>query len=458
MENNKVRKLILTVFCAALLFSACYADRVGTVLTVGATVGIFTNPICSAWEDEICGGAHIATDEAEMNAIISQRRAEGMTCFVLSDAKEYRLLLSGHGGASGDIMDPANWIEVTGEAGGGLWSAGAGYAVYNTNYISGEVGIGTTEPTASLEVWGQFRFHTDVLPSTGEVLTALDTTGLASWEPAVGAEGPTGPTGPSGGPQGDTGVAGPQGATGPAGGGSTGPINATGVDYTNGGLTYPNVGDALDYLLGQFHHDPSITAFNYTQIIEETGDSTVPDMTLNWSISLGAGPTDTITGVSLSPGGAQGTGTTGSYTTATPGTPYTLTVNFTHYTTPETSGPITPVVTHYLKKYWGCTSMESTDPGFDAEVNTWGTTSGEWGWASGTSPYLVHMYSPVNQYMYYVYPTSMNTVSQILNGASPVNDWTVVTVTHSNYFGDPEQYYVYKNPAKLDGVYTMTFN
>jgi hypothetical protein len=275
-----------------------------------------------------------------------------------------------------------------------------------------------------------------------------------------GATGPTGPQGESGligptGPLGLQGFTGPKGDTGP---GISGPINSTGVDYTNGGTDYPNVGVTLDYLLGQFHHDPSILSFAYTPVIEETGDNTSPDMTLSWSISLGAGPTDTITSVTLSPGGAQGTGTTGSYSTAAPGTPYTLTVDFTHYATPVSSGPITPAVTHYLKKYWGCSAKLPTDPNFDTDVNAWGT-SGQWGWASSNSPNLTYSFSPVNQYLYYVYPASMLPVTTVLSGANPVTNWTYVTQAHINAQGHSDSYYVYTNSILYpSGVYNMTFS
>ncbi len=190
MENNKMRKLILTVFCAALLFSACYADRVGTVLTNGVTVVKFTNPICSAWEDEICGGAHVAADETEMNAILQSRRTEGMTCFVLSDAKLYRLLLSGHGGTSGDIMDPANWIEVTGGGGGGgesLWSTVEGTST-DIYYNSGLVGIGTPTPTAALQVVGNVEIGSQANSATGLFSIALGDSQTVSgnWSTAMG--------------------------------------------------------------------------------------------------------------------------------------------------------------------------------------------------------------------------------------------------------------------------------
>ena len=72
----------------------------------------------------------------------------------------------------------------------------------------GNVGIGTTEPSATLEVAGQIKI-TGGAPGTGKVLTSSDEYGLATWEPA--GAGPTGPTGPTGG----TGAVGPTGPTGP---------------------------------------------------------------------------------------------------------------------------------------------------------------------------------------------------------------------------------------------------
>jgi hypothetical protein len=59
------------------------------------------------------------------------------------------------------------------------------YALSDKNYFSGNVGIGTTEPTATLEVAGQVKIK-DGSQGAGKVLTDSDGSGLASWQTAAG--------------------------------------------------------------------------------------------------------------------------------------------------------------------------------------------------------------------------------------------------------------------------------
>ena len=79
---------------------------------------------------------------------------------------------------------------------------------------NGNVGIGTNNPGAKLEVAGQIKI-TGGTPGADKVLTS-DANGLASWQSTAGLVGPAGPTGPQG-PAGATGATGPQGPQGPAG-------------------------------------------------------------------------------------------------------------------------------------------------------------------------------------------------------------------------------------------------
>lgn len=62
----------------------------------------------------------------------------------------------------------------------------AGYFLGGRNYFEGNVGIGTDEPGAKLEVAGQVKI-TGGSPAVGKVLTS-DADGLASWEPATGGD------------------------------------------------------------------------------------------------------------------------------------------------------------------------------------------------------------------------------------------------------------------------------
>lgn len=86
---------------------------------------------------------------------------------------------------------------------------------------TGDVGIGTINPGAKLEIAGDIKI-VDGTQGAGKVLTS-DATGWASWQTAVGTPGPTGPVGPPG-ATGANGPAGANGATGPAGAtGASGP-------------------------------------------------------------------------------------------------------------------------------------------------------------------------------------------------------------------------------------------
>ena len=90
----------------------------------------------------------------------------------------------------------------------------------------GNVGIGTSTPTAKLHVGGNFRL-VDGTQSAGYVLTS-DANGNASWQAATGG-GATGPTGP-------TGATGSNGVTGPTG--AVGATGATGATGAGGALGY----------------------------------------------------------------------------------------------------------------------------------------------------------------------------------------------------------------------------
>jgi hypothetical protein len=93
-------------------------------------------------------------------------------------------------------------------AGGGLtvWGQGGGQG--------SNVGIGTDDPSAKLEVAGQVKI-TGGAPGAGKVLTS-DAAGLATWEsPGAGSQGPQGKQGATGaqGSDGEQGPAGPSGTS-----------------------------------------------------------------------------------------------------------------------------------------------------------------------------------------------------------------------------------------------------
>ena len=103
---------------------------------------------------------------------------------------------------------------------------------------TGNVGIGTTTPVATLDVAGKTRttnFQMTSSPANGYILQS-DATGNGSWinPSSLGITGPTGPTGANG----TNGAIGATGSTGPSGAdginGATGATGATGTAGTNG--------------------------------------------------------------------------------------------------------------------------------------------------------------------------------------------------------------------------------
>ena len=89
-------------------------------------------------------------------------------------------------------------------ASGGLSNAtaiGAQAIVGESNALvlgnNANVGIGTSTPSAKLDLVGNVRIN-DGTAQPGYVLTASDISGTASWQPAAGGQGSQGPTGPTG--------------------------------------------------------------------------------------------------------------------------------------------------------------------------------------------------------------------------------------------------------------------
>jgi hypothetical protein len=243
---SKIRRSLLTVFIVILFFSDCYADRTGTIVSAPVTVGSSANTFPSAYEDEICGGAKVATNEAERDAITSARRVAGMTCYVIGDLKTYRLI--------GGIAN-GNWVEVTGEStAGATGPTGPQGSIGNTgntgatgpagsNGTNGNTGnTGATGPQGNLGNTG----NTGATGPQGTVGNT-GTTGATGPQGGFGNTGNTGATGPQGnlGNTGNTGVTGPQGTVGNTGNtGATGPQGTPGTNGNTGntGATGPNGG------------------------------------------------------------------------------------------------------------------------------------------------------------------------------------------------------------------------
>lgn len=276
-----------------------------------------------------------------------------------------------------------------------------------------------------------------------------------------GATGPTGPQGESGligptGPLGLQGFTGPKGDTGP---GISGPINSTGVDYTNGGTDYPNVGVTLDYLMNYVNGvvnpyiPPTASLVNNVGGTPQEHGATVP-ITLTWNVTAGtngtvesraiAGPN----GYSYNPPTNSGSYSGGDITDTTNGA-YTLTVNV---TTPEGTRILTPstaAVTFEWKKYYGATSEAAlTD---DAAINA---LPSAWAEARTLAPVTVTVTDPVNgEYFYYIYPSSWGpsdtNVDFYVSGFHDI-DWEMLSASqsHTNLSNGTTNYYVYRSISK----------
>jgi len=66
-------------------------------------------------------------------------------------------------------------------------SSGTGTKIFTVEGNEQQVGIGTTSPSTTLDIDGTIRIRGGS-PAAGEVLTATDATGIATWEPATGAD------------------------------------------------------------------------------------------------------------------------------------------------------------------------------------------------------------------------------------------------------------------------------
>lgn len=135
-------KNLFLVFLLCLLAPNVFADRTGTILGAGATVGDSDNTFASAYCDEIQGCNHWVADITARNAITTARRVAGLEIGTLSDGKKYRL---------GAGLTNSDWSEISATDSVGWTQSGTN--IYTTTSTD-NVGVGTSLPVTKFQVKG----------------------------------------------------------------------------------------------------------------------------------------------------------------------------------------------------------------------------------------------------------------------------------------------------------------
>lgn len=262
-------------------------------------------------------------------------------------------------------------------------------------YLLGSVGIGTTEPTASLEVNGDIKIASGKKYKIGENnLSAADVGALTT-------------------------------------------VDATTVPYN---VTYTTVAVALDQL---FYVNPVISSFTNTVNQVEIG-STVTSTQLDWILNK------TITSQSIDNGIGSLAVDLRTYTHS----PISYTTNRTYKLT-VFDGTNTVEASTYIyfryRRFWGVSSSPSLT---DSEIKDLFASTSELSTTRSKTFYP----SPSWQYIYFAYPVSWGAASFYVNG-QPNTAWIQTTIDHTYGNDTTSYYvYRHPTGNPLTGSYTIVVN
>ena len=251
----------------------------------------------------------------------------------------------------------------------------------------------------------------------------------------TGGGGITGPTGPSG-PSGPAGLVGATGAV------TTGPVYATGVQFTYPGMNYTTVAGALQDLIGSAIGGPGtqpvVTLSNSVGQVEY--GTLITSATLSWSL-----PQGTITAQSLSGVGALAVNLRSYAATSlniTTDTTYTLTYSLTYLGFVGTVSDVASTTIAFgRQRYWGVSASATlTDAGIRGLSSEFSALRTQ-----------TRTFNPSAQYIYFAWPAALGPATFKFNGL--VNSsWLLTARLFINASGGSTQYNIYRSEYQQSGA------
>lgn len=233
-------------------------------------------------------------------------------------------------------------------------------------------------------------------------------------------------------------------------GGGGGGGDAEDITYTRVNVNPPipigvevTVEEALHNLFYVAPTGPSITSFSHGISTQEMG-VTVDNVTLSWVWNVGD---DTLISALITHNGGGGpddvlaTGTPGNEALTLQGITKdntgTKTYKLDIVGALGSDNDTTSSITFLNRRYYGV----DTDPAIDSSAEVRALS----GQAFASSRASTITYSPVNEYLYYCYPTRFGELESIIFNSFPMTwAFSIVSVTNSSAF--TEDFYVYRSP------------